>query len=110
MYTWSIKVAEVGVTRVGSEMSCERSSSCIIFDHLVFVHECRSILKSSMTIYSRPVVCAMESSSSKRSIHSLRAFGGRYTVHTRKDLAFGSSISAQMVSKFEILTQHDANK
>ena len=48
MYTWSIKVAKAGVTRAGSEKSCERSNSCIMFDHLVFVHKCRSILKFQM--------------------------------------------------------------
>ena len=65
MYTWSIKVAVVCVTRVGSEISCARSNSCTMFDHFVLLlPDRKSILNSPITMYSRPVVCAMESSSS----------------------------------------------
>ena len=55
-----------------------------------------------MSIISKPLACATDSSSSKRSIQFERESGGRYTLHTRNGLAFGNVISAQIVSKLEI--------
>ena len=51
---------------------------------------------------SRPLVCATEISSSKRSIHSVWQLGGRYTVQRRKGLELDNEISVQTVSIFEI--------
>ena len=70
--------------------------------HLLFVHGFRFILKSPINMYSKPDACTMESSSSNRSIHSLRALGGRYTEQTKNGFEFGNSISAQIVSILEI--------
>ena len=47
-------------------------------------------------MYSRPVACAMESSSSNKSIQLLRTFDGLYIVHKRKGFEVGSSTSAQI--------------
>ena len=49
------------VTLVGYLTSCVRSNSCNKFDHLLFVHGFRSILKSPISKYSKPVACAIES-------------------------------------------------
>ena len=74
VYTWSIKVAIVCVMRLDLEISCVRSNSCTIFGHFVLImSDSKSILKSPITIYSRPVVCAMESSSSNKSTHSYKS-------------------------------------
>ena len=54
---------------------------------------------SPINIISKPLVCAADSSSSRRSIQLDVALGGRCAVHIRKGLEFGKVISAQMVSK-----------
>ena len=56
---------------------------------------------SPFNIISKPVVCAADSSSSRRSIQLDVALGGRYAVHIRKGLEFGKVISAQMVSSLD---------
>ena len=68
----------------------------------MFVYTFRSILKSPIRMTSRPEVCAMESSSSNKSIHTFRALGGLWRVHIKTGFAFGNSISAQIVSNLEI--------
>ena len=56
---------------------------------------------SPINIISKPLVCAADSPSSRRSIQQGVALGGRYAVHIRKGLEFGKVISAQMVSSFD---------
>ena len=95
VYTWSIIVAVVCVTRVSSDTSRERSHRWIKLSHFLFIQETRSILKSPIRIISRQLACAADNSSSKRSINAVWELGGRYVVQTRKSLAFGNVISAQ---------------
>ena len=94
-------VADVGVIRVGSATSCVRSNKFLRFCHLVLAGTFISILKSPIIRISRPVVCAIEISSSNKSILSFRALGGLFTIHIKKGLACGSSISAYIVSNLE---------
>ena len=51
---------------------------------------------------SSPVVCAINTSYSNKSIHSDRAFGGRYTVQTKNGLVFGKVNSDHNVSMLDI--------
>ena len=65
------------VTRVGFDISYDKSKSSIRFSYFLFVFILRTILKSPITITSRPVVCAIDSSTSNRSIQSEVELGGR---------------------------------
>ena len=56
---------------------------------------------SPINIISKPLVCAADSSSSRRSIQLDVALGGQYALHIRKGLEFGKVISAQIVSSFD---------
>ena len=89
--------ADVCVTRVGYCTSCFRSNKFIRFFHLQLPGIFKSMFKSPIIMTSRPVVCAIEISSSNKSIHSLRALGGLQTMHTKNGLACGSLISAYIV-------------
>ena len=60
------------------------------------------MLKSPINIISRPVECAIESSSSNRFIHSDVALGGRYNVQQRNGLVLGRVNSHQNVSTCDI--------
>ena len=51
---------------------------------------------------SSPVVCAMDTSCSNKSIHSDSAFGGRYTVQAKNGLVFGKVNSDHNVSMLDI--------
>ena len=71
------------MTRAGSFTICLRSNSWIRLSLFGLVHDVISLLKSPISRSSNPVACAIESSSSNRSIQFESAFGGRYTVQTR---------------------------
>ena len=60
-----------------------------------------SILKSPISKNSWPVVWAIDTSFSQRSIHPGRALGGRYTEQMRNGLLLGRITSAHKVSIFE---------
>ena len=69
VYTWSIVVTDVCVTRVGSCTSCVRSNRFIRFFHLLLPAIFKSMFKSPIVRNSWPVVYAIEISSSNKSIH-----------------------------------------
>ena len=60
------------------------------------------MLESPIKIVSRPVVSAIDNSSSDKSIHCEYALGGRYTVQTRNGLEFGNENSDHRVSICEV--------
>ena len=61
-------VTDVCVTRVGSCTSCVRSNRFIRFFHLQLLGVFNSMFKSPIIMTSRPVVCAIEISSSNKLI------------------------------------------
>ena len=55
-----------------------------------------------MITISNPVVCAIDNSTSKRSIQSDEAFGGSYNEHKRNGFEFVKDNSVQRVSNLDI--------